>query len=746
MTLASVPVPSVPSADASPRSFLARPEHTDPFATALDDGRRYPWPVRDTPVDDRPEFYPGRTLHVDASAALPGDGSAEHPFTTIQEAADVALAGDTVLVSPGVYHENVDPRHGGQPHRRIAYRSAQPGGAVITGAERVTGWRHLGGGVWQAVIPNTLFGRVNPYRDIIAADWVDSSAGLHRGELFLDGTALYEVRDLEDVRDPKPNPASWTQDFVSYTWATRQSADGGRTLIWANFHEADPNESTVEITVRPECFMPQDTGIGWITVDGFVLTKAATQWAPPTAFQDGLIGPHWSKGWIIENCDISHSRCAGISLGKVLQKDNENKWSRLGTKDGTQTQRETVLEASYDGWDKDRIGSHVIRHNRIHDCGQAGIVGHLGCVFSLIEDNDIFDINIRRDLNGEEIGGIKLHAAIDVLIRRNHIHHCARGLWLDWQAQGTRVSSNVFDHNTIPDDTGSFEALRQGIGEDIEVEVSHGPTLIDNNLLLSERSIRICSQGLAIVHNLIAGSFDAVGRGTDNGADHLPSPRFTPYHVPHGTQVAGFMTFLHGDARILNNIFVATAFRPLIAQAKAAMCPSDNQWDDGNFDVGTFPYDGYPSDQEWLSWFAGPVRGAASDRYYRHLPVVSNGNVFLGGARKCDRDTGALCSAAPVRLDLVRGEDGWRLSTDAAGIIRALEAENRKDGSGIVVRSGVTSEALGRAFEPEERFENPDGTSIALDTDILGRSRTGTSVQAGPFASLEDLDKPVFRA
>lgn len=62
--------------------------------------------------------------------------------------------------------------------------------------------------------------------------------------------------------------------------------------------------------------MPSKTGVGYITVSGFVVTKAATTWAPPAAYQDGMIGPHWSKGWIIEDCEISNSKCAGISLGK----------------------------------------------------------------------------------------------------------------------------------------------------------------------------------------------------------------------------------------------------------------------------------------------------------------------------------------------------------------------------------------------------------------------------------------------
>ena len=80
-----------------------------------------------------------------------------------------------------------------------------------------------------------------------------------------------------------------------------------------------------------------------------------------------------------------------------------------------------------------------MRRNRIHDCGQTGIVGHLGCVFSVIEDNHIHHIATKREFYGYEIGGIKLHAAIDTVIRHNLIEDCTLGTWLDWQAQGTRV-------------------------------------------------------------------------------------------------------------------------------------------------------------------------------------------------------------------------------------------------------------------------------------------------------------------
>lgn len=315
----------------------------------------------------------------------------------------------------------------------------------------------------------------------------------------------------------------------------------------------------MEINVRRNCFYPDKTGVNYITLSGFTVKQAATTWAPPTAYQEGMIGPHWSKGWIIEDCEVSDSRCSGISLGKYLQPNNENKWSTKFLKDGTQTERDAICQAQVEGWSKETIGSHIVRRCNIHDCGQTGIVGHLGGVFSVIEDNHIHHINNKQDLAGAEIGGIKMHAAIDVMIRRNHFHHCTRGLWLDWQAQGTRVTQNLFHDNVPPQGTKITNSL--ALGEDIFVEVSHGPTLIDNNLLLSSCAGRLSTQGLALVHNLIAGSFTWVGAGTDNNGKRFPTPRYTPYHIPHRTEVAGFMTILHGDARFYNNIFVQQEVR-----------------------------------------------------------------------------------------------------------------------------------------------------------------------------------------
>ena len=52
----------------------------------------------------------------------------------------------------------------------------------------------------------------------------------------------------------------------------------------------------------------------------------------------------------------------------------------------------------------------------------------------------------------------------------------------------------------------------------------------------------------------------------------------------------------------------------------------------------------------------------------------------------------------------------------------------------------INTEILGKAFEPEQPFENPDGTPIRFDTDYFGNHR-GVHVIPGPFASPSDRIK-----
>jgi len=648
--------------------------------------------------------------YVDVNAVKDGDGSRERPFRRISEAAKVAKPGDEVLVAPGIYREYVDPVHSGTEDARITYISTEPLGAVITGAEQVKSWQHYKGNVWVCRIQNSLFGSYNPYTTLVYGDWYFAAPNKHTGCVFLNDRAMYETVTLEECIEGDVYECSWVPEESVYKWYTEQDPETDETIIYANFQGLNPNEENVEITVRRRCFMPSKTGIGYITVRGFKIDKAATTWAPPAAFQDGMIGPHWSRGWIIEDCEISNSKCAGISLGKYLDPDNEQYFTHRHVKSPTQMEREAVCRGQYHGWLKENIGSHIIRRCNIHHCEQGGIIGRMGGVFSIIEDNHIHHINNMQELGGAEISGIKLHAAIDVVIRRNHIHHCTMGIWCDWEAQGTRITQNLLHDNQRPPYAKMLEGGMES--QDLFVEVSHGPTLIDNNILLSDVSLRFATQGVALVHNLICGAFTSVGRGT--------TWRYTPYHIPHRTEVMGFMTILHGDNRFYNNIFF---------QKWPVQNVEEAQHTDYDYSVvGTHVFNEYPTYDEWISQFdfsRYPDMSALEPVHFSHLPIWSEGNVYLNGAMPWKKEANCLFiekDGDELKVELVENDGQYCLRTNIFDCLKDFNVRM------------INTQVLGKAFEPEQYYENPDGTPIQFDTDFFGNHR-GVRIIPGPFAS-----------
>ena len=659
--------------------------------------------------------------YVDIKAGREGNGSREMPFRRINDAAKIAMPGDEVLVAPGIYREYVNPVHAGTEDARITYRSTEMKGAVITGAEEVTGWKKVKGTTWTVRVNNGIFGAFNPYKEMVCGDWYFAPTVRHTGSVYLNDRAMYETTSLKECMAGKPDPCAWNQEEAAYLWYTEQ--DGNETVLYANFQGKDPNAEKVEIAARRNVFMPDKTGIGYITVSGFVLTKAATTWAPPAAYQDGLIGPHWSRGWIIEDCEVSNSRCCGISLGKYLDPENDMYFYRRRVKSPTQMERDAVCRGQYHGWLKEKVGGHIIRRCEVHHCEQTGIVGRMGGVFSTIEDCHIHHICNSQQLGGAETAGIKLHAAIDVTIRRNYIHDCIMGVWLDWEAQGARISQNLMHGNWRPE--GREPARGAMFSTDIFIEVGHGPTLIDNNILMSPVSVTIPSEGIACVHNLMLGAFSLINSGVDSVVNGQREPRYTPYHIRHRTEVAGFMTILHGDDRIYNNIFV-----------QAGPTDPEKKPTDADFrTVGTAPFDIFPTYEEWYAPFREgeePNMGGLAQAHFGHLPVWVDGNAYFNGATVYHKENHYLeDKKGGVKVALTEKDGKPVLKTNLFTRLKGF-----RDGI-------ITSDILGCAFEPEERFENPDGTEIIFSRDYFGNPR-GTETIPGPFASAEDSAKALW--
>jgi alpha-L-arabinofuranosidase len=630
----------------------------------------------------------GRVYHVAKTGSDLGNGTKEAPFLTINKAASIAVAGDTVIVHEGVYREWVKPKNSGLSNtRRITYQAAEGEKVVIKGSERIQNWRHVEGSIWKVQLSNSFFGDFNPYKEEVYGDWLLYSPGKHLGEVYLNGMSFYEVNSLEKLHNPsvvKEVLDHWTNKVVpvdnpeqtKYVWFSQ--VDEEFTTIYANFHEYDPNKELVEINVRKCCFYPEQTGINYITIKGFEMCHAATPWSPPTAEQPGLIGVHWSKGWIIENNIIHDSKCSAISIGKEITTGNNYRTKRKD-KPGYQYQLESVFSAKKIGWSKENIGSHIIRNNIIYDCGQNGIVGHLGCIFSKIYNNHIYNIGIKREFYGHEIAGIKLHAAIDVQIVNNRIHNCSLGTWLDWQTQGTRVSKNLYYNNN----------------RDLFVEVSHGPYLVDHNILGSEYAIDNFAQGGAYINNLICGKM----------VHRKVLERSTPYHFPHSTDIAGCAVVYGGDDRFKNNIFVGK---------------------DSVEMVGTAHFNGYTNSlEEYIEQVEKREPGDLNIFLEVEQPVYINHNMYLNGAVSYEDEKNKLVkNDFSPEINILEKEDGVYLHCKLPEEFEEFLGEVQ------------TTKTLGRVRIVDMEFENPDGSELILDTDYFGERKTDRHV-IGPINQLK---------
>jgi hypothetical protein len=214
------------------------------------------------------------------------------------------------------------------------------------------------------------------------------------------------------------------------------------------------------------------------------------------------------------------------------------------------------------------------------------------------------------------------------------------------------------------------------------------------------------------VHNLVAGSVTM---------QSIPN-RFTPYHVPHSTQVMGLMTLLGGDDRWLNNLFLAPQDRG------EALRVEDENADLGRDAAADIPFglaccDAWPApDEPWVPH--GSVNAYAEAK----LPVHIGANVFTAGTRP-GRHGEALSVALRPR---------WRLELEEGRCRVILEEPDR-----LPRLPTLAPGCLGSAFQSECPFEDPDAIPVDWRRDTTGDLRRADTTP-GPAAELAACAWPAF--
>lgn len=601
--------------------------------------------------------------HVAVNGNDANPGSLASPCKTIMAAANKAMPGDVITVQAGTYRESiVPPRGGNSDQERITYQAAKGEKVTIKGSEIAKGWKKLQHDTWVLKLPNSFFGSFNPYKELIHGDWFSprpKDRKYLRGAVYLNGSWLMEAAKKAEVTDQDANPKN-------QLWCA--GIEGDTTTIWAQFKNTDPNNELVEINVRQTVFYPDKPFVNYLTIRGFTLEQAATNWAPPTAEQHGLIGTHWSRGWVIENNTIRYSKCVGIALGKYGDeydnKDTESAKGYVGT----------INRALAFGWNKATIGGHLVRNNTITNCEQTGIVGSMGCSFSVIEGNSIHDIHIHRLFDGAEQAAIKFHGAVDVQIRNNHIYRSNFGIWLDWMAQGAQIKNNLMHDND----------------HDIFLEVDHGPMLVSNNVLLSKTNLLMNSSGAAFVHNIFGGGMTVVNY----------DGRLTPYHLPHATDVVNLHDNPGGDVQFVNNLFVNAGNASQYAKSLL------------------------PATFEGNVYTKGTIRAVDQNKPMRFGEMGKDAQDQLKKYKE---------QAATEKTALVKDEFDAAAILSAQNDHFYLEINLDKNWKTAQSRKLVSTSSLRNAIVPNLPFENTDGSALKIDTDYFGKKRDIANPFPGPF-------------
>lgn len=396
-----------------------------------------------------PSLKFSRTFFVDGNAANASDrnpGTEARPFKTIQRAAAVLRPGQRVVVAAGVYRECVRPRRGGTSRSRmISYQAAPGAEVVIRGSEVVrSAWHRApaGKGLWTVRLKAGDFPEGNPFatpnigpKQFDIMPWAEGLRGtkpysLPCGLVFQNGRRLRQVE----------TPAALRKESGVFL----VGADG-LTLTVHPFDGKDPNRVTMEVTARSQGFAPAIPGLGYVHVSGFTIEHMGNAFPMP---QYGALSTTRGHHWVIEDNTMREANALGLDIGNQHPSLPQPK----------------ILP-----------GCHIVRRNRICQCGVCGIQA-LGCNDTVIEQNLIvgnafYDVEIYF-----ETGGIKTHNNVRSLIRGNCVVDTVHGpgIWMDAANRDSRCTGNV-----VVGTSTMFGGLF--------LELSEVPNSVDHNVVWDTR-------------------------------------------------------------------------------------------------------------------------------------------------------------------------------------------------------------------------------------------------------------------
>jgi len=232
----------------------------------------------------------GKTYYVAQNKSGASDsnpGTEDKPFATITQAADVAVAGDTVIVCEGVYREELKPQNDGTAANPITFKTKEGDRVVISANEVLGNWTREGSSdVWKTPMAWTL--------------------GTTRNQIFIDG------KPLNEARYPNGPEVLNNEDILDNTWPVRGDfwkVDGTKTiksssLLWQD--EEDYWKDAIYVGLFGHMYSYMTAKIASSTKGSLTLDSAEYS-RPDSEWSSGAVSKGMDHGYI-----VGHMNCLDI--------------------------------------------------------------------------------------------------------------------------------------------------------------------------------------------------------------------------------------------------------------------------------------------------------------------------------------------------------------------------------------------------------------------------------------------------
>ena len=294
--------------------------------------------------------------HASSSCSNTGSGSSSQPYCSISAAVTArAGAGNTIVVKPGVYREQVTVSASGTASSPFVLQ-ASGSGVVVDGSDDFSStslWHQLGGNVWLAASVTTA-----PV------------------QVFADGARLTEAAGVA--------PASLTAR--TWTWV---SGEG----LYVNAAGGNPGGHDAQVGKRSYGFRLDRRS--WVTVDGFEVRNCESRDIYLTGPLTGTIVSNNRCTFAGKN-GIAALACSSVVVRHNVCSDHQDHGIYFqGTVKSTAEDNESMRNArptvrAANGMNLSRSTGNVIQRNRLHHNQDTGLDFETGANDNLSRQNLLY--------------------------------------------------------------------------------------------------------------------------------------------------------------------------------------------------------------------------------------------------------------------------------------------------------------------------------------------------------------------